>query len=413
MFDSRLGAAFSISLPFVFAALFVFVFGATKAINTKTLKPSSSIDMTTAQNRGVDYESTRTSSALVGVVQIEINTFAPSETGAICQSIGMSARLEKQAFDCDMLTDQSTNIGTEIDGYLFCRTVITCEVSIAFVAKQQVMVEFPDPFQTFNWTVTPDIWSDTPGENVALGHAFNERGAYGAREDEEISSIVNNSFGLQLAGTRVHPTTVSFKATRSVYKEIFQNQKSVGKNKDTINHNFEQWGVQLSYQGVVPEFETNLGTALGHHVVSFSFDVEDPIYVNQWESFADPMTAVGTAGAFLLSALALMRGAKMFLGHGIDLLLLRRANGSTSINIPSDVAIRRATLVENRKEEIDKAHAVILSREESSAASGGGGDGDVEIVLGINPMNDSTVSKLEKKVIALERLVQELVSERR
>lgn len=416
MFDSRLGASFSLSIPFVFAALFVFVFGATKAINTKTLVPSSSVNMKGANYHGVD-PSTRSPTALFGSIMIEMNTFASSETGARCQDISIPTNLltEKQAFECDMQTEQTTNVGVLIDGYLFCKTIVSCNVSAAFVASQNVLIQFPDPFQTFNWTVTPDVWSDTPGENVALSHAFNERGAYGAIEDEELSLVIKNSFGLQLAGTKGRPTTVSFSATRSKYKESFDNQRSMGVVGSKTELNYEQWGVQLSYQGVSPIFQTNLGTSLGFHVVSFEFVVEEAIYVNHWESSADPMTAVGTAGAFLLSALAIMRAVKAYMGYGIDLLLLRRrANGDRNASIPSDVAMRHAALVENRKAEIDKAHAILVSetkemmRLESMAVKS---SGDVEMT-GENPMQNSTVAKLEQEVKALTRLVHELVADR-
>ena len=369
-----------------------------------------------ANYHGVD-PSTRSPTALFGSIMIEMNTFASSETGARCQDISIPINLltEKQAFECDMQTEQTTNVGVLIDGYLFCKTIVSCDVSAAFVASQKVLIQFPDPFQTFNWTVTPDVWSDTPGENVALSHAFNERGAYGAIEDEELSLAIKSSLGLQLAGTKGRPTTVSFSATRSRYKESFDNQRSMGVGIKTSN--YEQWGVQLSYQGVSPIVQTSLGTSQGFHVVSFEFVVEEAIYVNHWESFADPMTAVGTAGAFLLSALAIMRAVKAYMGYGIDLFLLRRsANGDGNASIPSDVAMRHAALVENRKAEIDKAHAKLVSetkemmRLESMAVEG---SGDVEMT-GENPMmqQNSTVAKLEQEVKALKSLVHELVADR-
>jgi hypothetical protein len=389
--DTRLGAAFSVSIPFVFAALFVFVFGATKAINTKTLVPSSSVNMRGANNSGVDLSKRK--SSLFGSIQIEINTFAPSGTGARCQDIGIASNIltAKQAFDCDMQTDQKNNVGVLIDEYIFCKTVISCEVSAAFVARQSVQMHFPDPFQTFNWTVTPDVWSDSPGENVALSHAFNERGAYGTIEEEDISISLSNTFGLQLAGTKTQPTTVSFSATRSQYKEIF-----------STNENYEQWGVQLSYQGVTPVCNTKIGTSLGYHVVSFDFAVEGAIYVNRWESFADPMTALGTAGAFLLSALAGMGAVKMYMGSGIDFLLLRRANSDSDGSIPPDVVARRAVLVEGRKAEIVKANSELVSEMSNC---------DVEMI-GTNPMQNSTIAKLQKEVKALKLLVDVLVAER-
>merc|ERR1711865_347494 len=212
---------------------------------------------------------------------------------------------------------------------------------------------FPDAFQNLKWTVTPSVWSDNIEENAILQGGLSNNDYDG--EDSEKEEPI------QLAGTLEKPSKLQFSATRARYQENY------GKK-------FQRHGIQLSYKGN-PTREgdkanlqqvSNGGNVNGFHVVQFEFDFEDTAFLSEWTMTADLSTSAGTVISFLLSIMAVMKIGKSVLGCIIDKIYLKIADRSKhgdEFNLPHDVVLRHATLVESgREKEIHKKKESILGR---------------------------------------------------
>merc|ERR1711865_1064072 len=271
---------------------------------------------------------------------------------------------------------------------------------------------FPDAFQNLKWTVTPSVWSDNIEENAILQGGLSNNDYDG--EDSEKEEPI------QLAGTLEKPSKLQFSATRARYRENYGEE-------------FQRHGIQLSYKGN-PTREgdkanlqqvSNGGNVNGFHVVQFEFDFEDTAFLSEWTMTADLSTSAGTVISFLLSIMAVMKIGKSVLGCIIDKIYLKIADKSKhgdKFNLPHDVVLRHATLVESgREKEIHKKKESILGRIHLKRSVGGSparhirnsnnDDDSIEMTIQPRPESIPTINNPMRggqpntgaKIVALEK----------
>ena len=384
MYDTRLGAAFTMSIPFVLVILGILVFSDVTPINSKTLVPGSSIDL--HEERNLDYSSENKKSwqneqiinrndlnpdelHLFGKIQIQLLAFAPVDNNFKCGSIINQKDFDDapeaglSQFEC--IRFEAKNVIQEDKyGYRFCALNVTCKAFQAFSGIHSVKLRFPDALQNIQWKIVPDVWSDTSDENAMVEHVLspsnitdkqklmNELLALGTADDPDAKipdsikwkTLKQN----QLAGTSLNPTKVTLGVIRSKYAEVY------GEGK-----NFTNWGLQTSFSTVTRVEEQGSGTPKGSHVVEFLFEVQESIYINQWTTSEGFLAKFGTVISLCLSIIAVLKFMKLGLEAVIDKYLIRRA-GKSKTSPPLDVQRRMSVLGEDRTDEIDKEIASFL-----------------------------------------------------
>ena len=299
MYDSRLGAAFTIALPFVLGIAAVQTFGTRNLLVTKTLVP-----FITLQN--MDTNNT----VLYKSLNITLETYAPS-TDFDCNQILPSFSLAQGLTECAYQSYQTRFEQSAI----FCQVSMSCFVSGKIRGRNTIEVQFPAIMQKIKWSVITSSWeSSDPSKSNKMHSSFGP-------------SIAKNE---SLVGTKTKPTTVSFGVMRSRFEDRFDT------NKEITEH-----GIQLSYLGVSKN-EDKIGTADESHHVSFIFDIEESVFVKTHQQRVETLTRVATMFALLLSAISGMRFFKTYLELIIDTICLR----CYPKNLPNDVRDRKDVLEE-------------------------------------------------------------------
>ena len=382
MFDTRLGSAFTMAIPFILVMLGILVFSDVTPINSKTLVPGSSIAF--QEQKNIDYvdaakkkwQNTQPINPnddypdelnLFGKIHIQLLAFAPVQNNFQCGSIinqkdfDDAPEVVGKTFEC--IRFEAENVTQEDkNGYRFCGLTVTCKAFNAFSGIHSVKLRFPDALQNIQWTVVPDVWSDTSDENAMVGHVLSPNNITdgdklktelealgGAWSQTKIPDAIKWKIQKQnqLAGTSLNPTQVTLSVTRSKYAEEYGDKK------------FINWGLQTSFSNVKRVEEQDSGTPLGSHVVEFLFEVQESIYISQWTTSEGFVTKFGTVISLCLSIIAVLKFMKLGLELAIDKYLIGRAEKNKTLP-PLDVLRRQQVLGEDRKEEIKKIRASLM-----------------------------------------------------
>jgi hypothetical protein len=134
-----------------------------------------------------------------------------------------------------------------------------------------------------------------------------------------------------LVGNAKTPTVLGFVALRANFTDT------------TTGETDPDFGLKLSWSGIQREEAATVNNQV-KHMVAFRFVVSDTIYVNEKSIKLEPLTRLGTVLTLLLTAMSIMRFAKIFLQLAIDTCLRLQAQRSGT-TAPEDVQ-RRARILE-------------------------------------------------------------------
>ena len=315
MLDSRLGAAFTLSLPFVLGIFGVQIFGADNTLKTDGLVPGISL------NPRLDA----LNSTLFNKLYIDLQTFALLPGVDCSTAIGFDAT---QAADmiCRVssgdanITVEGIGMGTK------CMLKATCDVSGNLALSSVLLVSLPEVFQKINYTVRADSWNGIDADTV-VGDAFGP------------------AQGQVLIGSKDSPSQVNFELTRSRYRD----SRRVGLLGEQVASDVPyRYGLQLSkLKRLLVE---DIGMDEQVHYLAFNFEASDNVYTVEYsdqQSFASQISGMFT---FLLSSLALFRFVKSYAELVIDnaYVYLCERRG---VPLPEDVH-HRTCVLEERLEDL-------------------------------------------------------------
>ena len=252
--SSRLGAAFTISLPIVVSIISVFVF-----TSNNTLTQNGLIPIATAQI-----------SPLKGLYgEIEIQFISES-----------SIKVET----CDNIENNHNDMNCTVDNKHMdeytCETHMKCSIDSPFGGMHSILFTFPDNFQRAQLYIAPSMWNKTQ-YNLS-------------------TALYSKDF---IAGTLKYPSTIDFDVIRSKINDHIQNT--------------EQFGLQMTLRdnNVVTD---NLGAEKGLHFVEIRFFSTENLFVKEVMEKLGIITRIGTVLTLTISALSGLKAAKLSLEHCID-----------------------------------------------------------------------------------------------
>ena len=312
MLDSRLGAAFTLSLPFMLGIFGVQIFGANNTLTTEGLVPGISLDPkldglnSTLFNKL--YIDLQTFSLLPGVnCSKDISLDATQAADMTCQLVSSSANINVE----------DINLGTK------CILKATCDVSGNLALSSVLLISLPETFQSINYTVRADSWN-------------------GVDPDMVVGDVFGPEDGYALVGSKDRPSQVNFELTRSRYSDI--RRVGLWGNQVSSNDVPYRYGLQLSKlkKSLV---EDTIAIGKQTHYLALNFEASDNVYTIQYtdqQSFASQVSSMFT---LLLSFLALFRFVKSYTELMIDnayVCLSERRD----VPLPDDVHHRTCVLEE-------------------------------------------------------------------
>ena len=318
MLDSRLGAAFTLCLPFVLGIFGVQIFGADNTLRTEGLVPGISL------NPKLDS----LNSSLFNKLHIDLQTFGLVPGVKCSTAISLDAT---QAADMTCKVDSDgANITVEGSGMgTRCMLKATCDVSGNLALSSVLVVSLPEGFQSINYSVRADSWN-------------------GIAPDTVVGDVFGPGQGKALVGSKDKPSQVNFEVTRSRYSDI----RRVGLwSDDEVSSDVSyRYGLQLSkLKKALVEGSSNMEGQT--HYFAFNFEASDNIYTFQYadkQSFRSQISGMFT---LLLSFLALFRFVKTYTELLIDNAYVYYSR-SRDVPLPGDVH-HRTCVLEERLEDLD------------------------------------------------------------
>ena len=374
MLDSRLGAAFTLSLPFVLGIFGVQIFGADNTLKTDGLVPGISL------NPRLDA----LNSTLFNKLYIDLQTFALLPGVDCSTAIGFDAT---QAGDmiCRVssgdanITVEGIGMGTK------CMLKATCDVSGNLALSSVLLVSLPEVFQKINYTVRADSWNGIDADTV-------------------VGDMFGPAQGKVLVGSKDSPSQVNFELTRSRYRD----SRRVGLWGEQVASDVPyRYGLQLSKLKRLLVEDRGMDEQV--HYLAFNFEASDNVYTVEYsdqQSFSSQISGMFT---FLLSSLALFRFVKSYAELVIDnaYVYLSERRG---VPLPEDVHHRTCVLEERledlgdrgveglgqglqkRKKRASRRMSAFLSQEDDQLEK------EVELVSIENPMGVKVNSASGKDV---------------
>ena len=301
MVESRLGAMFTIALPFMLAIFAVRTFGTNNLLVTEGLVPAITLKNEINVTNTVQFKS----------INITLTTYTPSVES--CQAIKLDSTKANGLTHCNKTYDQQDWDSAAT----FCRLNLMCHVSGSIRGTNTLSIEFPDAFQNIEWSVRTSTWNST--------------------DEQQIMEGLTSSFGpdskKSLVGTKEKPTTLSFGVVRSKFIDNFQKKIT----------DLKYYYIQLSYLGLTKE-DNDKGTDGGKHYVAFVFDVEESVFVKEHAERVELIARLATMFTLLLSAMGLMRMFKTYLELTIDKCCMKFTKNKR--DIPEDILRRQKILEE-------------------------------------------------------------------
>ena len=352
MLDTRLGAAFTLSLPFVLGIISVQTFGANNLlvgdglVPAKTLQPPLDASDPTLFNK----------------IHIAVDTYALQPdidcTQAVTFDAGLATAMKCVGQDADaekgIAKDIVANPGDPSDTLgTMCRLRVSCDVGGSLAGNARLVLSLQDAFQRIKYTVRADSWNGVEPDNT-VGGRF---GPTGKRS---------------LSGTEEKPTMLNFELTRSRFRDITGTTLWEGAD---LNEPY-RFGLQLTELTRRPE-ESDAGeTTSGRHYVAFSFTASANIFSRQHSDRVEVTAQVSTLFTLLLSVLAFFRFAKTQVENLTDNAIMYLAD-KKKFPVPKDVQHRVRVLEERLKDPLGSG--AVRSEQDggatAAAAAAGGAHG--------------------------------------
>ena len=286
MLDTRLGAAFTLSLPFVLGIISVQTFGANNLlvgdglVPAKTLQPPLDASDPTLFNK----------------IHIAVDTYALQPdincTHAVTLDAGLATAMKCVGQDADaengIAKDIVANPGDPSDTLgTMCRLRVSCDVGGSLAGNARLVLSLQDAFQRIKYTVHADSWNGVEPDSMVRGRF----GPTGKRS---------------LSGTEEKPTMLNFELTRSRFRDISGTTLWEGAD---LNEPY-RFGLQLAELTRRPEESDSGETTSRRHYVAFSFTASANIFSRQHSDRVEVTAQVSTLFTLLLSVLAFFRFAK-------------------------------------------------------------------------------------------------------
>lgn len=368
MLDTRLGAAFTLSLPFVLGIISVQTFGANNLlvgdglVPAKTLQPPLNTSDPTLFNKIHISVDTYTLQPNIDCEQAVSWKDAELVADMKCVEQGVDNKEE------DLAVNPGDPTGT------MCKLRFSCGMGGGLAGNARMVLSFRDSFQRIKYTVRADSWNGLEPDNV-VGGRFGPTG------------------NAALSGTEKDPTMLNFELTRSRFRDITGTTLWGGAD---LNKPY-RFGLQLVE---LPRRLEESGPLSGRHYVAFSFASSANIFSRQHSDHVEATAQVSTLFTLLLSVLAFFRFAKTQVENLIDNVIVYLAE-KKKIPVPKDVQRRVRVLEERPVDDPGAGRGVgsrgvphqsrrrpsrrlsrLLSHDAGFAATGG----EIEMVSVSNPM---------------------------
>ena len=317
MLDTRLGAAFTLSLPFVLGIISVQTFGANNLLVGDGLVPAKALQPPLDKSDPV----------LFNKIHVAVDTYALQPDIDCRKAVVPTTELATDmtcveryvGAEKDPVSNTSAPMG---DLGTMCRLRFSCDMGGGLAGNGRLVLSLRDSFQRIKYTVRADSWNGREPDNVV---------------DERFGPTGN----LSLSGTKEDPTMVNFELTRSRFRDITGTTLWEGADENKPYH----FGLQLAELTRRLE-ESSTGTTSGRHYVEFSFAVSANIFSRQHSDRTEVTAQVSTLFTLLLSVLAFFRLVKTQAENLIDNAIMYLAE-KKKFPLPKDVQ-RRVRVLEER-----------------------------------------------------------------
>ena len=311
MLDTRLGAAFTLCIPFVLGIFGVTTFGQDNVKITQALIPESILEQRLDNINNVSF---------FGKLYISMEAYSLLANASCAEAIGNDLSLAH-----DMKCKSEVN---EADVAMFnmgsiCSVGVTCDVGSRLAGTSSLLFSLSDSFQSIRYNVRADSWN-------------------GVDPDSLVENTIESSPNGSLAGDKSNPTDINFQLTRSRYQNKARPILLSFYPRDEPSH----YGLQLTELKAV--LKTDAASRTGKHYVSFNFETTGSVFTKEESDKVDLVSQLSRMFTLLLSTLAFFRLVKTYVELLIDTVILyvSRAKG---IPVPEDVK-ERVNILEERHE---------------------------------------------------------------
>ena len=314
-------------MAFIFAILAVSVYSEVNSLETATMVPKNSANLTSADS----------DANIFGSIDLQLRAAAYKnslpEDQQSCNQISL-VDSESQLVDCFNSVVVVNEVSKELaDTLLLCSVHLTCKVSNKVTGRPNIKFSLPKSFQTIQWTVEPDeSWN---------------------YQRTQVTHTLRATKGI-LSGTRATPSVVEIQLLRGKYDDL---------RVETAVENRTDYGLQLAWAGSkLVEPEDGGGGEEDVHYVSFRFDVNPLVLKITAKNIKDQLSLAISVLALFTSVIAFVKVMKIFSQCLIDKILLRRGASA-----PDDVLKRKQVLEEiNNVEENNSASSPSQQEEKTS-----------------------------------------------
>ena len=322
MLDSRLGAAFTLSLPFMLGIFSVSTFGEENVKVTQALIPVNILEP-----QLFDIEDAK----LFGTLDVSFQAYALLADVSCEQAMGYDFSLAHH-MKCTFEVNQ-TDLG--VDKGTLCNVHVSCNVGAKLAGTSSLLFFQPDSFQSIQYAVRADSWN-------------------GIEEDSQSEYILESRSGTYLAGEMLQPTSINFQLTRSRYQnKVRPSPLSFQAGKEPF-----RYGLQLTELERIP-VESSTASRTGKHYVTFRFETTDSVFTKEDSDKVDLASQLSRLFTLLLSVLAFFRFVKMYVELVTDNVCLY-ISGVRGTPVPEDVRQRINVLEERHADDEDIGESSML-----------------------------------------------------
>ena len=322
MLDSRLGAAFTLSLPFMLGIFSVSTFGEENVKVTQALIPENILEP-----RLFDIEDAK----LFGTLDVSFQAYALLADVSCEQAMGYDFSLAHH-MKCTFEVNQ-TDLG--VDKGTLCNVHVSCNVGARLAGTSSLLFFQPDSFQSIRYAVRADSWN-------------------GIEEDSQVENILESRSGTYLAGEMLQPTSINFQLTRSRYQnKVRPSPLSFVAGKEPF-----RYGLQLTALEPIP-VESSTGSRTGKHYVAFRFETTGSVFTKEDSDKVELASQLSRLFTLLLSVLAFFRFVKTYVELVTDNVCLY-ISGVRGTPVPEDVRQRVNVLEERHADDEDSGESSML-----------------------------------------------------
>ena len=326
MMDTRLGAALTLSMAFIVAILGVSVYSEVNSLETATMVPKNSANLTSADFGSIS-------------VRLRAAAFKNSLLPKDQQSCDQISLLDDTPLvKCTQEKAAADDASTASKELLLCSIDLSCKVSNEVTGRPNIKFVFPKSFQAIQWSVKPDkSWN---------------------YQQTQVTHVLRAINGV-LSGTKTTPSVVDIQMLRGRYDD------SRVETKNKINGIQTDYGLQLAWAGsklVEPE-DGGGGGEEDVHYVAFQFDVNPLVLKITAKNIKDQLSLAIAVLALFTTVIAAVKVMKTISQCLIDKIFLLRRGASA----PEDVLRRKQVLEEiNNVDENNSASSPSQQEEKTS-----------------------------------------------